>query len=132
MAAIKPSIWAYNITDSWALFEGNIKTPRPDAGLLSMLAQTESAEVDALPNDIHQALLTAPELKEGNPIITDRLLTRFPGIVKLVSGLSDNGKICIGLIVNKNEKLYSVIVMGIEVLPDATAITSKIIHDHLK
>ena len=132
MLSIKPSVWAYNITDSWALFEGNIKTARPDAGLLSMLNQTEFAEVETTAAEIHSLLLTAPDIKTGILTVSERLLERFPDIITLVSNETKTAGICVGVLVNKKDKLYTVIVMGMAVLPDATATISKIIREHLK
>jgi hypothetical protein len=126
----KPSIWAYCITTSHAFFEGNIKTPRLTAGLSELMGTDDDTEL--LAKDIHEKLLTTVD----NPIISldnisQTLLTRFSGISTIVSGYSREAGACIALLVTKNQKLYSVVLLGVADKIELLPITSKIINYHL-
>ena len=126
----KPSIWAYCITTSHAFLEGNIKTARPAPGIVEFMGLPNTATV--LVKDIHEKLVSTINSPYcDNSELTKKLITRFPTITSIVSGYTKEAGASVALLVNKNNKCYSVIILGIATTEELSPITSKIINYHL-
>ena len=126
----KPSIWAYCITTSHAFFEGNIKTPHQAPAIAEFMGIATDTEL--LAKDIHDKLLSTidnPVKSNGN--LVDTLTTKFPTITTILAGYSKDAGAYVALLINKNDKLYSLVVLGIETEVELSPITSKIINHHL-
>ena len=125
----KPTVWAYNITTNHALFEGNIKKPRPTAGIATQLTKTDQDICTA--KEIHDMLLATKDNVLSSDNISHSLLNKFSTITKIASGYSEEAGYCTAFLIGKNDKLYSVILLGIKIAHDINVVSSKIIKDHL-
>jgi hypothetical protein len=124
----KPTVWAYNITTKHALFEGNIKNPRPTAGIAATLGGTDQDIFKA--EELHNMLLSAKHTIELDDI-SKPLKNKFDSISIIASGYSKEARFCTAFLITKNDMQFSIVLLGIKIVQDILIVSSKIIKDHL-